>query len=76
VAARIAGYGPVCPVVWQGSAGDCCPYADQSFFCCRQQKKETPTLRVIERRPRGTAKVVGMPRVGGLHHRYRWQTAA
>jgi transposase InsO family protein len=39
-------------------------------------KKETPTLRVVEHRPRGTAKVVGMPRVGGLHHRYHWQTAA
>ena len=38
--------------------------------------KETPTLRVVERRPSGTAKVVGMPRVGGLHHRYHWQTAA
>jgi hypothetical protein len=26
---RIAVYGPVCTVVWQGSVGDCCPYADQ-----------------------------------------------
>ena len=39
-------------------------------------KKETPTPRVVEPRPRGSAKVVGMPRVGGLHHRYHWQTAA
>jgi len=39
-------------------------------------KKETPTPRVVERRPSGTAKVVGMPRVGGLHHRYQWQTTA
>ena len=39
-------------------------------------KKETPTLRAVERRPRGTAKVVGAARVGGLHHRYHWQTAA
>jgi hypothetical protein len=23
-------YGPVCTVVWQGSAGDRCPYADRS----------------------------------------------
>ena len=38
--------------------------------------KETPTLRAVERRPSGTAKVVGVPRVGGLHHRYHWQTAA
>ena len=29
VAARTAVYGPVRTVVWQGSAGDCCPYADQ-----------------------------------------------
>jgi DNA replication protein DnaC len=27
---RTAVYGPVCTVVWQGSAGDCRPYADQS----------------------------------------------
>jgi hypothetical protein len=26
---RIAVYGPVCTMVWQGSAGDRCPYADQ-----------------------------------------------
>jgi len=39
-------------------------------------KKETPTFRVVEPRPSGTAKVVGVPRVGGLHHRYHWQTAA
>jgi hypothetical protein len=25
-------YGPVCTVVWQGSAGDCRPYADQVGF--------------------------------------------
>ena len=29
VTARIAVYGPVCTVVWQGSAGDRCPYVDQ-----------------------------------------------
>src|SRR5215469_12293838 len=39
-------------------------------------KKETPTLRAVEPRPEATAKVVGAARVGGLHHRYRWQTAA
>jgi hypothetical protein len=32
-------------------------------------RKETPTARVVERRPDATAKVVGVPRVGGLHHR-------
>jgi putative transposase len=39
-------------------------------------KKETPGLRMVERRPRGTARVVSAPRVGGLHHRYHWQAAA
>jgi len=39
-------------------------------------KKETPNPRVVEPRPRGTAKGAGIPRVGGLHHRYQWQTAA
>ena len=39
-------------------------------------KKDTPTGRVIEYRPSESAKVSGAPRVGGLHHRYHWQTAA
>ena len=39
-------------------------------------QKETPGLRIVERRPRGTAKVVSAPRVGGLHHRYHWPAAA
>ena len=39
-------------------------------------QKEPPSLRVVERRPMGTAKVVGAPRVGGLHHRNHWQAAA
>jgi hypothetical protein len=30
VTSRTAVYGPVRTVVWQGSAGDCRPYADQS----------------------------------------------
>jgi transposase InsO family protein len=38
-------------------------------------KKETPTLRVVERRPRGPAKVVGAAHVGRLH-RYHWQAVA
>jgi putative transposase len=38
--------------------------------------KDTPTGRVLERRRTDAARVLGMPRVGGLHHRYRWQTAA
>lgn len=39
-------------------------------------QKETPDLRIVERRPRGTAKVVSAPPVGGSHHRYHWQAAA
>ena len=38
--------------------------------------KDTPSGRVLERRPSDAATVVGLPRVGGLHHRYQWQTAA
>jgi hypothetical protein len=30
---RTAVYGPVRTVVWQGSAGDCRPYADQTHQC-------------------------------------------
>jgi hypothetical protein len=30
VTSRTAVYGPVRTVVWQGSAGDCRPYADQT----------------------------------------------
>jgi hypothetical protein len=32
VTSRTAVYGPVRTVVWQGSAGDCRPYADQTGF--------------------------------------------
>jgi putative transposase len=38
--------------------------------------KETPTGRVLEPRLTDAARVVGMPRVGGLHHRYQWRRAA
>jgi putative transposase len=38
--------------------------------------KDTPTGRPPERRQTDVARVVGVPRVGGLHHRYQWQTAA
>ena len=33
VTSRTAVYGPVRTVVWQGSAGDCRPYADQPALC-------------------------------------------
>ena len=38
--------------------------------------KDTPAGRVPEPRPIDAARVVGMPRVGGLHHRYQWRRAA
>ena len=37
---------------------------------------DSPVGRPVESRPTEQAKVVGFPRVGGLHHRYRWREAA
>jgi putative transposase len=38
--------------------------------------KETPTGRGHMKRPVGAGRVVGLPRVGGPHHRYDWRIAA
>ena len=38
--------------------------------------KDTPDERPITPRPSPTARVVALPRVGGLHHRYEWPEAA
>lgn len=38
--------------------------------------RDAPVGRAVEARPSSSAKVVGLPRVGGLHHRYSWQEAA
>ncbi len=38
--------------------------------------KDSPTGRVLERRQTDAARVRGVPRVGGLHHRDQWQSAA
>jgi transposase InsO family protein len=38
--------------------------------------QDAPKHRLVEVRPSSKAKVVGLPRVGGLHHRYAWQEAA
>ena len=38
--------------------------------------KDTPEGRAVTPRPSVIAKVVGLPRVGGLHHRYAWRDAA
>jgi putative transposase len=38
--------------------------------------KATPAARPVQPRPRAQARVVGLPRIGGLHHRYEWRAAA
>ena len=38
--------------------------------------KDRPEGRAVTPRPSGTARVVALPRVGGLHHRYEWRDAA
>jgi transposase InsO family protein len=37
---------------------------------------DAPTGRPVEPRPSDRATVAGFPRVGGLHHQYRWREAA
>jgi len=37
---------------------------------------DSPVGRPVESRPSSGAQVVGLPRVGGLHHRYRWREAS
>jgi putative transposase len=38
--------------------------------------RDAPEGRPVEARPCSDAKIVGLPRVGGLHHRYVWREAA
>jgi len=38
--------------------------------------KDAPDRRPVTTRPSATAKVVALPRVGGLHRRYEWREAA
>ena len=38
-------------------------------------EKDTPNMRPVTPRPSHAAKVVALPRVGGLHHRYEWREA-
>ena len=37
--------------------------------------KDTPDDRAVTPRPSSAAKMVALPRVGGLHHRYEWRDA-
>ena len=38
--------------------------------------KDTPIARPMQHRPDNCGKVIKLPRVGGLHHRYQWKQAA
>jgi transposase InsO family protein len=38
--------------------------------------KDTPNGRPIQPRPAGKCKIIALPRMGGLHHRYEWKKAA
>jgi transposase InsO family protein len=40
------------------------------------QLRDSPASRPVEEQPSPNAQVVGLPRVGGLHHYYVWQEAA
>ena len=50
-----------------------CAHEDR---CHLGLNKDTPNARAVTPRPSPTAKVVALPRVGGLHHRYEWREAA
>jgi transposase InsO family protein len=38
--------------------------------------KDPPSRRAVDSQPSPTARVLSLPRVGGLHHRYEWAEAA
>ena len=38
--------------------------------------KDAPSGRVVTARPSSDAKIVSLPRVGGIHRRYAWREAA
>ncbi|MCP3963683.1 MAG: transposase [bacterium] len=38
--------------------------------------RDAPAGRPVERPPQADAEIVSFPRVGGLHHRYAWRSAA
>jgi len=38
--------------------------------------KDTPVERPAQPRPDESSKIIKLPRVGGLHHRYEWKEAA
>ena len=48
-------------------------HEDRTHLCL---DKDTPCGRSVESKPLGKCKVVALPRVGRLHHRYTWKKAA
>ena len=38
--------------------------------------KDTPNQRPVELKPAENARLISIPRMGGLHHRYSWHAAA
>ena len=39
-------------------------------------EKDSPVIRPVSHKPDQSARLVSLPRIGGLHHRYDWQLAA
>jgi putative transposase len=39
-------------------------------------EKDTPSTRPVSCKPKQSVRLVSLPRIGGLHHRYDWQQAA
>ena len=39
-------------------------------------EKDSPDSRPIQPRPAGKCKIIALPQIGGLHHRYEWKKAA
>ncbi len=46
---------------------------DRCHYCLC---KDAPEHRPVQKRPEDKAKVISLPRVSGLHHRYEWKQAA
>lgn len=44
--------------------------------CHYNLEKDSPCCRDVQPKPSEQAKVVALPRVGGLHHRYEWREAS
>ena len=44
--------------------------------CHLSLDKDPPVTRPVTPKPSPSAKVIALPRVGGLHHRYVWRDAA